>query len=89
MTGYGTIYRFEFDATCKPFSDQALKVTKCKVLILKKAYTGAITDIPYGQVSPVVIDYPTADDDVFYPLKGSTLSFMVLGGAINMDSLIS
>ena len=89
MTGYGTIYRFEFDATCKPFSDQALNVTKCKVLILKKAYTGAITDIPHVQVSPVVIDYPTADDDVFYPLKGSTLSFMVLGGAINMDSLIS
>lgn len=89
MVGYGTKYQFEFDATCKPFADQALKLTKCKVLILKKDYTGAITEIPYGQVSPIEIDYPTADDDIFYPLRGSTLSFKVLGGVINMDSIIS
>lgn len=89
MVGYGTRYRFEFDATCKPFAAEALKLTKCKVLILKKAYSGAITDIPYGDVSPVEIDYPTSDDDIFYPLRGSTLSFNVLGGVINMDSIIS
>lgn len=89
MTGYGTIYRFEFDGTCKPFNNQPLLVTKCKVLILKKGYSGTITDIPHGQVSPVEIDYPTADDDIFYPLRGSMLSFNVYGGAINMDSIIS
>lgn len=87
MVGYGTIYRFEFDGTCRPFG--TLLTTKCKVLILKKGYSGAITDIPHGQVSPVEIDYPTADDDIFYPIKGSVLSFKVLGGAINMDSIIS
>ena len=87
MVGYGTRYRFEFDGTCRPFG--TLLTTKCKVLILKKGYSGAITDIPYGQVSPVEIDYPTADDDIFYPIKGSVLSFKVLGGAINMDSIIS
>jgi hypothetical protein len=89
MTGYGTIYQFEFDGTCKPFADQALKVTKCKVLILKKDYAGSITTIPHGQTTPIEIDYPTADDDIFYPLKGSSLTFKVLGGAINMDSIIS
>jgi len=89
MVGYGTKYQFEFDATCKPFSDQAAYLIKCKVLILKKDYSGATTDIPYGQVTPVEIDYPTADDDVFYPLRGSVLSFKVLGGVINMDSIIS
>jgi hypothetical protein len=87
-TGYGTKYQFEFDATCKPFSNQPLKVTKCKVLILQKDYVGAVSEIPSGQVSPVVIEYPSADDDIFYPLKGSSLSFMVLGGVINMDSII-
>ena len=87
MVGYGTIYRFEFDGTCRPFG--TLLTTKCKVLILKKGYGGAIIDIPHGQVSPVEIDYPTADDDIFYPIKGSVLSFKVLGGAINMDSIIS
>ena len=87
MIGYGTIYRFEFDGTCKPFG--TLLTTKGKVLILKKGYSGAITDIPYGQVSPVEIDYPTADDDIFYPIRGSILSFKVIGGAINMDSIIS
>lgn len=89
MVGYGTIYRFEFDGTCKPFNNQPLLVTKCKVLIQKKGYTGGITEIPYGQVTPVEIDYPTADDDIFYPIRGSVLSFKVLGGAINMDSIIS
>lgn len=89
MVGYGTIYRFEFDGTCKPFNNQPLLVTKCKVLIQKKGYSGGITDIPYGQVTPVEIDYPTADDDIFYPIRGSVLSFKVLGGAINMDSIIS
>lgn len=89
MTGYGTIYRFEFDGTCKPFPNQELLTTKCKVLILKKNYTGAINDIPNGQVSPVFIDYPVADDDIFYPIRGSVLSFKVLGGVINMDSIIS
>jgi hypothetical protein len=88
-TGYGTIYQFEFDGTCKPFPDQALYTNKGKVLILKKGYNATIFTIPYGQVSPVEIDYPTADDDIFYPLKGSSLSFKVLGGVINMDSLIS
>jgi hypothetical protein len=88
-TGYGTIYQFEFDGTCKPFANEALYVVKGKVLILKKAYNGSINTIPYGQVSPVEIDYPTADDDIFYPLKGSSLSFKVLGGVINMDSIIS
>jgi hypothetical protein len=87
MIGYGTIYRFEFDGTCNPFG--TLLTTKGKVLILKKGYSGAITDIPYGQVSPVEIDYPTADDDIFYPIRGSILSFKVIGGAINMDSIIS
>lgn len=87
MVGYGTKYRFEFDGTCKPFS--TLLTTKCKVLILKKGYSGDITDIPYGQATPVEIDYPTADDDIFYPIRGSVLSFKVLGGAINMDSIIS
>lgn len=87
MVGYGTLYRFEYDATCNPFG--TLLTTKCKLLILKKDYAGAITDIPYGQASPVEIDYPTADDDLFYPLKGSVLSFKVLGGVINMDSIIS
>ena len=87
MEGYGTIYRFEFDATCKPFA--TLLTTKCKVLILKKGYNATIYDIPYGQVTPVEIDYPTVDDDIFYPIKGSSLSFNVLGGVINMDSLIS
>jgi hypothetical protein len=87
MVGYGTKYRFEFDATCNPFG--TLLTTKGKVLILKKGYSGAITDIPYGQVSPVEIDYPTSDDDIFYPLKGSVLSFNVYGGIINMDSIIS
>jgi hypothetical protein len=87
MVGYGTIYRFEFDATCKPFA--TLLTTKCKVLILKKGYNATIYDIPYGQVTPVEIDYPTVDDDIFYPIKGSSLSFKVLGGVINMDSLIS
>jgi hypothetical protein len=87
MVGYGTIYRFEFDATCKPFA--SLLTTKCKVLILKKGYNATIFDIPYGQVTPVEIDYPTVDDDIFYPIKGSSLSFKVLGGVINMDSLIS
>lgn len=87
MEGYGIKYRFEFDGTCKPFS--TLLTTKCKVLILKKGYSGSITDIPYGQATPVEIDYPTADDDIFYPIRGSVLSFKVLGGAINMDSIIS
>lgn len=87
MIGYGTKYRFEFDGTCKPFA--TLLTTKCKVLILKKGYSGAITDIPYGQATPVEIDYPTADDDIFYPIRGSVLSFKVLGGIINMDSIIS
>ena len=89
MDGYGIKYQFEFDATCKPFANQALYIVKCKVLILKKAYNATIYDIPYGQVSPVEIDYPTADDDIFYPLKGSSLTFKVLGGVINMDSIIS
>lgn len=87
MIGYGTKYQFEFDGTCKPFA--TLLTTKCKVLILKKGYSGAITEIPYGQATPVEIDYPTADDDIFYPIRGSVLSFKVLGGAINMDSIIS
>jgi hypothetical protein len=87
MTGYGTIYQFEFDGTCNPFG--TLLTTKCKVLILKKDYSGSITTIPYGQTTPVEIDYPTADDDIFYPLKGSSLTFKVLGGVINMDSIIS
>jgi hypothetical protein len=87
MVGYGTKYRFEFDGTCRPFG--TLLTTACKVLILKKGYSGAITDIPYGQATPVEIDYPTADDDIFYPIRGSVLSFKVLGGAINMDSIIS
>lgn len=87
MIGYGTKYQFEFDGTCKPFS--TLLTTKCKVLILKKRYSGSITEIPYGQATPVIIDYPTADDDIFYPIRGSVLSFKVLGGAINMDSIIS
>ena len=87
MIGYGTIYRFEFDGTCRPFG--ALLTTKGKVLIQKKGYSGAIIDIPNGQVSPVEIDYPTADDDIFYPIRGSILSFKVLGGVINMDSIIS
>ena len=87
MVGYGTLYRFEYDATCNPFG--ILLTTKCKLLILKKDYAGAITDIPYGQASPVEIDYPTADDDIFYPLRGSMLTFKVLGGIINMDSIIS
>lgn len=87
MVGYGTRYIFEFDGTCKPFG--ALLTVACKVLILKKGYSGAITTIPHGQVTPVEIDYPTADDDIFYPIKGSVLSFKVLGGAINMDSIIS
>ena len=34
MTGYGTIYQFEFDGTCNPFG--TLLTTKGKVLILKK-----------------------------------------------------
>lgn len=89
MVGYGTKYQFEFDGTCKPFKDQALKVVSCKVLILQKSYSGSVITIPYGQVTPVEIDYPTADDDIFYPIKGSVLSFKVLGGAINMDSIIS
>ena len=87
MTGYGTIYQFEFDGTCNPFG--TLLTTKGKVLILKKNYNGSIYTIPNGQVSPVEIDYPTADDDIFYPLKGSSLTFKVLGGVINMDSIIS
>jgi hypothetical protein len=87
MIGYGTKYQFEFDGTCKPFA--TLLTTKCKVLILKRNYSGAITEIPYGQATPVEIDYPTADDDIFYPIRGSVLSFKVLGGAINMDSIIS
>jgi hypothetical protein len=87
MIGYGTRYQFEFDGTCKPFA--TLLTTKCKVLILKKGYSGAITTIPYGQATPVEIDYPTADDDIFYPIRGSILSFKVLGGIINMDSIIS
>lgn len=87
MIGYGTKYQFEFDGTCKPFA--TLLTTKCKVLILKKDYSGTITEIPYGQATPVEIDYPTADDDIFYPIRGSVLSFKVLGGAINMDSIIS
>jgi len=87
MTGYGTIYQFEFDGTCNPFG--TLLTTKGKVLILKKDYNGSIYTIPNGQVSPVEIDYPTADDDIFYPLKGSSLTFKVLGGVINMDSIIS
>jgi hypothetical protein len=87
MTGYGTIYQFEFDGTCRPFS--ALLTTKCKVLILKKDYNSTIFTIPYGQVTPIEIDYPTVDDDIFYPIKGSSLSFKVLGGVLNMDSLIS
>lgn len=86
-TGYGTIYQFEFDGTCAPFG--ATLVKKGKVLILKKGYNGSIYTIPYGQVSPVEIDYPTANDDIFYPVKGSSLSFKVLGGVINMDSIIS
>ena len=86
-SGYGTIYRFEYDATCSPFN--ALLTTKCKVLILKRDYSGAIIDIPYGQASPVEIDYPTSNDDIFYPLKGSSLAFRVLGGIINMDSIVS
>lgn len=89
MVGYGTKYKFEFDGTCKPFANEAMYLVSCKVLILKKDYTGAVTDIPYGQVTPVEIDYPTADDDIFYPLRGSVLSFKVLGGIINMDSIIS
>lgn len=94
MIGYGTKYQFEFDGTCNPFPNanlpnSGLLVTKCKVLILKKAYSGAITEIPYGQATPVEIDYPTADDDIFYPIRGSILSFKVLGGVINMDSIIS
>jgi hypothetical protein len=87
MVGYGTRYIFEFDGTCKPFG--TLLTVACKVLILKKDYSGAITTIPHGQVTPVEIDYPTNDDDIFYPIKGSVLSFKVLGGAINMDSIIS
>jgi hypothetical protein len=87
MTGYGTIYQFEFDGTCRPFG--ALLTTKCKVLILKKDYNSTIFTIPYGQVTPIEIDYPTVDDDIFYPIKGSSLSFKVLGGVLNMDSLIS
>lgn len=87
MTGYGTIYQFEFDGTCNPFG--TLLTTKGKVLILKKDYNGSIYTIPAGQVSPVEIDYPTADDDIFYPLKGSSLTFKVYGGVINMDSIIS
>lgn len=87
MTGYGILYRFEFDGFCNPFNE--MLVSNNKILILKKDYTGTITDIPHGQVGPVIIDYPTADDDIFYPLKGSSLTFKVLGGVINMDSLIS
>jgi hypothetical protein len=87
MVGYGTKYRFEFDGTCRPFG--TLLTTKCKVLILQKGYSGGITDIPNGQATPVEIDYPTADDDIFYPIRGSVLSFKVLGGVINMDSIIS
>lgn len=86
-TGYGTIYQFEFDGTCAPFGSTLVK--KCKVLILKKGYNATVFTIPYGQVSPVEIDYPTANDDIFYPIKGSSLSFKVLGGVINMDSIIS
>lgn len=94
MVGYGTKYQFEFDGTCNPFPNanlpnSGLLTTKCKVLILKKGYSGSITEIPYGQATPVEIDYPTADDDIFYPIRGSVLSFKVLGGAINMDSIIS
>lgn len=87
MIGYGTIYRFEFDGTCNPFG--TILTTKCKVLILKKGYSGSINDIPNGQVTPVEIDYPTANDDLFYPIRGSVLSFKVLGGVINMDSIVS
>lgn len=90
MIGYGTKYRFEFDGTCNPFPNTyGLQTVHCKVLILKKGYGGGITDIPYGQATPVEIDYPTTDDDIFYPIRGSVLSFKVLGGAINMDSIIS
>lgn len=88
-SGYGTIYRFEYDATCNPFPSLGLLTTKCKVLILKRNYSGSIVDIPYGQASPVEIEYPASDDDIFYPLKGSSLSFKVLGGVINMDSIVS
>lgn len=87
MTGYGILYRFEFDGFCNPFNE--MLYSHNKILILKKDYTGTITNIPHGQVGPVEIDYPTADDDIFYPLKGSSLTFKVLGGVINMDSLIS
>jgi hypothetical protein len=87
MTGYRILYRFEFDGFCNPFNE--MLISHNKILILKKDYTGTITDIPYGQVGPVEIDYPTADDDIFYPLKGSSLTFKVLGGVINMDSIIS
>lgn len=90
MEGYGIKYRFEFDGTCKPFPNTiGLQITKCKVLILKKAYSGSITDIPNGQATPVEIDYPTADDDIFYPIRGSVLSFKVFGNVISMDSIIS
>jgi hypothetical protein len=89
MVGYGTRYQFEFDGSCKPFSHLAELVVKCKVTILKKGYSGGITTIPHGQVTPVIIDYPTSNDDIFYPIRGSVLSFKVLGGVIGMDSLVS
>jgi hypothetical protein len=89
MVGYGTRYIFEFDGSCKPFTNQAIQVVAGKVLILKKDFSGSVTTIPHGQVTPVEIDYPTNDDDIFYPIKGSVLSFKVLGGAISMDSIIS
>lgn len=85
MNGYGEIYRFEFDGTCNPFG--TLLTTKCKVSILKKDYSGSVTEIPYGQATPIVIDYPTTDDDIFYPIKGSVVSFKVLGGVIGIDSI--
>lgn len=87
MNGYGEIYRFEFDGTCNPFG--TLLTTKGKVSILKKDYVGDVTIIPYGQATPITIDYPTTDDDVFYPIKGSMVSFKVLGGVIGIDSISS
>lgn len=87
MLGYGEIYRFEFDGTCNPFGTEL--TTKCKVSILKKDYTGTVTTIPDGQASPVTISYPTTDDDIFYPIKGSSISFKIYGGVLGIDSISS
>lgn len=91
MTGYGIIYFYQFDGTCKINNEQV--INKNLVEIWQKGFEGSAIELKDARPPVITIEYPNTSDFIYsQPIQGSLLEFHITGvenQQLEFDSFLS